>query len=153
MKKEHRFTTAQPYIASYILLRKGNKLAFVLRKNTGWMDGFYGLPAGKVEKEERYTLAAVREAEEESGVKIKEKDLKFVHVGHRRADDDTHSWVDVVFEATKWEGEPHNAEPHVHESLDWLDLDNLPENIIPNVRHILNEIKAGKAYSEYGWEN
>lgn len=143
------YDTATPYIASYVLLRKGNKLAFVLRKNTGWMDGKYGLPAGKVEKDERYTAAAVREAEEEAGVKIKEKDLKFVHISHRRAETD---WVDVIFEATKWEGEPYNAEPEVHEKLEWIDLDELPENVISAIRFFLNKIKEGQIYSEYGWE-
>lgn len=39
-----------PYTAVYLVFRKNNKVAFVLRSNTDWMEGYYGLPAGKVEK-------------------------------------------------------------------------------------------------------
>lgn len=38
---------ARPYVAAFVILRRGSKVAMVLRKNTGWMDGHYGLPAGR----------------------------------------------------------------------------------------------------------
>ena len=59
-------------------------------------------------------------------------------------------WVDVYFEADRWEGEPHNAEEEKSERLDWLDLDNLPENIVPSQLAALNHIAKGEYYSEYG---
>ncbi len=43
------YNTAQPYAASYFLVKKVGMLAFVLRSNTTWMDGYFGLPSGKVE--------------------------------------------------------------------------------------------------------
>lgn len=143
------FDTATPYIASYVIVRKNNKIAFVLRSNTGWMNNHYGLPSGKVEKDESYSAAAIREAAEEIGIKIAPEDLRFVHVMHRR---EGHDWVDVYFEADKWQGTPMNAEPHVHSELAWLDLGDLPENVIPSVRYALEQISQGNAYSEYGWD-
>ena len=59
------YDTARPYIASYVILRKDGKIAFVLRANTNWMNDHYGLPSGKVENNESYLQAAVREAKEE----------------------------------------------------------------------------------------
>lgn len=146
------YNTAQPHIASYVILRKGSKAAFILRSNTDWMNGWYGLPAGKVEKNESYTQAAVREAKEEAGIDVKPSDLQYLITVHRH-DPTSHvkDWVDVYFETDKWIGKPHNAEPHMHSELAWHDLDNLPDKIIPAVRFTLGEIKKGKHYSEYGW--
>ena len=70
MKFDDKYDSARPYIACFVILRKGNKVAMVLRKNTGWMDGYYGLPAGKVEYFEHFTAGAAREAKEEAGVDI-----------------------------------------------------------------------------------
>lgn len=142
------YNTATPYVASYVLVKKGGKVAFVLRSNTSWMNNYYGLPSGKVEKDESYLQAAVREAHEEIGIKVTPENLKFVHVMHRREGSD---WVDVFFEATNWEGEPVNAEPHMHGELAWLDMPNLPKNVIPSVRFALEQINQGKYFSEYGW--
>lgn len=157
MKFEDKYPeVARPYTACFTILIRNRKIAMVLRKNTGWMDGYYGLPAGKGEWFERFTTGAIREAKEEAGVDIDESDLKFVHMVHRHGEDqDTQKfmdWVDVYFEANKWSGEPYNAEEDKSESLDWLDLDNLPENIVPSQLDALQRIAIGEKYSEYGWE-
>lgn len=151
-----KFDTARPYAASYVILRREDgKVAFVLRENTSWMAGKYGLPAGKVEKLETFIEAAVREAKEEAGVDIAPEDLRHVLTAHRDAPDDEvdgdMTWVDIFFEADKWEGEPHNAEPHMHASLDWLDPNNLPDNVIPVLKDCLQLIVEGKTYGEVEW--
>jgi 8-oxo-dGTP diphosphatase len=148
-----KYNTAQPYIASYVILRKDGKIAFVLRSNTAWMNGYYGLPSGKVEQGEPFSKAALREAFEEAGVEISESNLSHVLTMHRKeAEDIDNTWVDVFFEAIQYEGEPYNAEPHVHDELAWLDPDNLPENIIPSVRAALDFIAAGERFAEWGWD-
>jgi 8-oxo-dGTP pyrophosphatase MutT (NUDIX family) len=145
-----KYNTATPYAASYVILRKGNKVAFVLKQNTAWMNGYYGLPSGKVEKEETFTNGAVREAQEEIGVEISKQSLQPVLLVHRHTDET--DWVDMYFEAETWKGEPYNAEPDVHSELAWLDLAALPDNVIPSVVAALQAITNGQTYSEYGWE-
>jgi len=148
-----KFNTAQPYIASYVIFRKDNKVAFVLRSNTNWMNNFYGLPSGKVEVNEPFAAAAIREAKEEVGVDIKPNQLKHVLTMHRKEPSDNGmTWVDLFFEAEKWSGELINAEPHMHSELTWLDVDNLPENVISSVLFALDHIKKGSMYCEYGWD-
>lgn len=146
-----KYDTATPYIASYVLLRDGNKLAFVLRKNTGWMDNFYGLPSGKVEKAEPFSTGAVREALEEVGVTIQPEHLHHALTVHRHSADT--DWVDIYFEVDRWTGDVINAEPEKHSAVAWFDLNALPENIIPSVREALEHIAAGRVYAETDWPN
>jgi 8-oxo-dGTP diphosphatase len=153
MKFHAPYDSARPYIACFVVLRRGNDVAMLRRKNTGWMDGYFGLPAGKVEYGEPYTLAVIREAKEEAGVIIELENLRFVHVAHRHGEEGAGfmDWVDVYFEADSWSGEPHNAEPHKADAIDWVSLAELPETIVPPQRAALQSIAKGESYSEYGW--
>lgn len=148
------YDTAKPFIASYVIFRENGKIAFLLRKNTSWMSGYYGLPSGKVEKNESYTSAAIREMKEEVGVDLEKDDLEFLHVCHRhepsnQADD----WVDIYFEAKSWKGELHNAEPDVHGELVWYDINNLPKNVVSSVKWTIEQIELGRTFSQYGWSD
>jgi 8-oxo-dGTP pyrophosphatase MutT (NUDIX family) len=142
-----KYDIATPYTAAHVILRKDGKIAFVLRQNTGWGDGDYGLLSGKVNHGESYLRAAVREAKEEAGIDIKPSGLKHVLTVHRKSD---LLWVDVCFEATKWRGEAYNAEPDKHAELVWLDPNDLPDNVVPPIRFYLEQIAAGNHYAEYG---
>lgn len=139
-----------PILASLVILKRGDKAAFLLRTNTSWMNGYYGLAAsGTVEANESFSKAAVREALEETGVQVRKEDLKYVHTMHYRGDKNL---VYVIFEVLKWAGEPRNAEPDQHGDLAWFDLKNLPDTIVPPIRFALEQIEAGKTYSEFGWD-
>jgi 8-oxo-dGTP pyrophosphatase MutT (NUDIX family) len=145
------FDTATPYIACFVLLRRGDEAAFVLRQNTSYMSGFYGLPAGKVEGNESFTQGCIREAKEEAGVDVGTADLAHLITVHRHGDDI--DWVDIYFEAKQWQGEPFNAEPEVHSELRWFPLNDLPENVVPPQRFALESHLQGKTYDEYGWDS
>jgi len=143
------YDIATPYTACYGIFRQNGNVAFLLRTNTPWMNDHYGLPAGKVEHNEAFIAAMVREAKEEIGVTIAPKDISHALTMHRKSADLL--WVDVYFDITKWSGEPYNAEPNVHGALEWFDPKNLPQNVIPSVRAALEAIAAGETYCEFGW--
>jgi 8-oxo-dGTP diphosphatase len=149
--KQVNYDIATPYTAAYVVFRKKDKVAFLLRENTKWMNGYYGLPAGRVEKGENFIEAAIREAKEEVGATLKPDDLKLILTGHRNHPDSL--WVDIVFEATNWTGELYNAEPHIHGELTWFKPDDLPENVVHYVRFYVMQIQAGKNYAEFGWDS
>jgi len=140
-----------PYIV--VILRDGKKVLLIKRCNTNFSCGLYALPGGGVDGDETITAATIREAYEELGVKIDQKDLKFVHVYHAKPGVAGQSeYINFFFEAIKWEGEPVNMEPHKCEEMVWFDLDALPENIIPAHRHALEMIEKNIVFSEFGWE-
>lgn len=146
----NKFGTAQPYAATFvILLNDKSEILLVKRATTGWMDGYYGLPSGKVENGEGFLAAAIREAKEEVGIVIAKQDLEFKVAMWRHEDDDQDiEWVDMFFEATAWEQEPYNAEPEVHSEIAWFPLADLPSNTIPAVRQALEAFKQGESYFE-----
>jgi 8-oxo-dGTP pyrophosphatase MutT (NUDIX family) len=138
--------------AVFVLVRRKNKLLFVLRSNTGWMDDYYALPSGHAEAGERLSDAAAREALEETGVVVDPAKLKHAHTMYRYSSDGK-LWVDVYFEADEWSGEPFNAEPHKHAGIEWFIALDLPRAkiVTPQVK-ALASIAAGQTYSEWGWE-
>jgi 8-oxo-dGTP diphosphatase len=140
-------TTNIPVVG--VIFRRGNKILFVLRQNTGWMDGHYALPGGHVDPNESFLAAACREAKEEVGIELTPDQLEHSISFHKG--DEGNVRVGIYFEAIDWEGEPHNAEPDVHAEIAWLDQDNLPENVIPTTREKIGLLKTGVTYTEQGW--
>ncbi|MCF7794893.1 NUDIX domain-containing protein [Patescibacteria group bacterium] len=136
--------------ASYVILKKGNKIILQRRCNTGFQDGNYGLISGHVEENESFTKALIREAKEEAGITLAPKDLEVAHVLHRKSYDSER--VDVFFLAQSWQGELKNMEPHKCDDLSWFDLNEIPENTVDYICFVLEQIKNKVFYSEYGWE-
>lgn len=132
-------------LSVYLIIVKDGKTLLLRRQNTGYQDGNYGLVSGHADGDERATIAVCREVAEESGITIKPQELKFVHLMHRRENDER---LDVFFTADKWEGEPKNMEPNKCDDLGWFLLDDLPPNTIPYIRQAIENFRAGIHYSE-----
>lgn len=143
-------TGANPNIASYMILKRGDKFAFLLRQNTSWMNGYYSLPSGRVEENESFIQAAMREVKEELGVDVTPQNVRHALMVPKITEDNQY-WIDGYFYIDEWTGEAHNAEPHVHGSLEWFSIHELPENTVPNVIAALQEIEKGNVYYEHGF--
>ena len=59
--------------------------------------------------------------------------------------------VHIFFATDKWDGEVVNREPSKCDDLSWFDINNLPENIIPDVNQAIEYIKNKIFYSEQGY--
>jgi 8-oxo-dGTP pyrophosphatase MutT (NUDIX family) len=150
MKIERHFVVAAVHL---ILIKKG-RILLLRRYNTGWSDGKYSVVAGHLERNETVESAMVREAMEEAGISVGKRDLEFAHVMHRKsaqARKSDENRIDFFFRARKWRGVPKNMEPDKCDDLRWFELDALPENMVPYVRHVIADILSGKTYSEVGW--
>jgi 8-oxo-dGTP diphosphatase len=136
-------------IATHLILIRENKILLARRFNTGWSDGQYSVPAGHLDGKETVLQAMAREAKEEAGVDIDEKDMAVVHVMNRKATD--HERIDFFVAAKKWRGEPHIAEPNKCDDMRWVSLNELPDNTVPYIRQAIGAIGDKIFYSEFGW--
>jgi 8-oxo-dGTP pyrophosphatase MutT (NUDIX family) len=131
----------------HLILRRDARILLGLRRNTGFSDGLYHLPAGHLEDDETVTAGAIREAREELGIEIDPADLHLVHVMHQRE-----GRMSLFFEVGKWSGDLVNAEPHKCESLDWIAVDSLPQNMVAYAAAALRSIGNGENIGAFGWD-
>lgn len=138
MKEKHKLIPA-----SYLILKKENKVLMLRRFNTGYKDGFYSFPAGHVEEGESFEECLIREAKEEIGVEIRRESLKELYIIHRYKDEVllNNARVDVFYIVENWSGEIQNLEPNKCDDLSWFDLENLPKDTIPYIRVAIENIK------------
>ncbi|MFB6518715.1 NUDIX domain-containing protein [Streptomyces sp. NPDC056401] len=142
-------------VAMFVLLvlqREDGQILLMERKNTSYLNGWLVLPGGKVDEGEDVVAAMAREAKEEVGVTIDPADLRIVHVTQQHTPDapekDTVGWF---LTATRWDGEPYDAEPHLCGGLVWADPDDLPERLWPQNRRGIESWRRGEPFSTQGW--
>jgi 8-oxo-dGTP pyrophosphatase MutT (NUDIX family) len=135
----------QSHMAVYLLLKKDDEILLLLRQNTGYKDGNWGLVSGHVEKGESIIDALVREAKEEADIDLKRDDLKVVHVMYYN---DDLSYMNFFVACTKYSGEIRNAEPHKCGGLRFFKRDNLPPNIVEAVKIAIENVENGEFFSE-----
>src|SRR5210317_1087798 len=131
------------YFAVYLVLENDGKILMAKRSNTGYMDGMYSLVAGHVDGNETVYQAMQRETKEEVNVDILLEDMKVVHVSHRKSNGGEREYIDVYLQASKFSGELKNLEPHKCSDLTWFEFDNLPKEIVPEVKKVLEDISKG----------
>ena len=127
-----------------ILLQKGVRM---------WASDLYDVSvSGHVEENESMRSALCREAKEEINVEISPEDLEFVCLMHCHYD--IVNYYNGYFKCTKWNGTPIINEPDKCSDLKWVNIDNLPPNIIlPDRRLAIENYKKNIKYSEFGWNN
>ncbi|MBD3231830.1 NUDIX domain-containing protein [Candidatus Dependentiae bacterium] len=137
--------------AVWLIFIKDNQILLLKRKNTGWQDNKYSVPAGKLDGNETVMQAAVREAKEEIGLNIKIDNSDVIHVLHKKNDDNEET-IDFFIKVNNWKNTPKNMEPHKCEELKWNPINNLPQNTIDCLKYVINQIGKNIFYSEYGWK-
>ena len=143
---EHRFTMP---IATHLFLLQENRILLSRRFNTGYEDGNFSVIAGHLDGDEEIKMAMIREAEEEANIRISPGDIDVIGVMHRKSEDER---IDFFLSATSWTGQLLNMEPHKCDLLEWFDLDDLPENVIPYVRKALENYRLGRWFNSFGWD-
>jgi 8-oxo-dGTP diphosphatase len=146
MSKERHKVIASVYL---LPIHKKGEIVLLKRQNTGYEDGNFGLIAGHAEANESIFGAMAREALEESGIKLKTKDLKLCHIMHRRQEDER---IDFFFTCKKWSGKIINTEPEKCSELLLVHPKKLPKNTIPYIRQAIKHGLLKKSfYSEWGY--
>ena len=123
----------------------GRKQILMLKRaGTGYCDGYFDLPGGHLEANEDIFDGMIREAKEEIGITIKREDMEILHIYHRYKG----GMLKFVFKTDKYNGIPINNEMNKCEKIEWIDFENLPENIVPSIKIELDNIKNCVYYSK-----
>lgn len=124
----------------YVLLQR--------RTRTGILDGHYDLAcSGHLEEKETIKQAMIREAKEEIGIILTEKDLTFSSTMHARCHDA--DYILITFTCNHYEGIPYINEPHKCDDLNWFAIDNLPDTLANTRKIMIENYRSGNPYTEY----
>ena len=104
--------------------------------------GEWTLPGGKLDWGEEFEDGAVREVEEETGIRIKDPEVISVH----NCKNAHAHFMTVGLIAHEWEGEASVREPDEIVEWRWFDLDHLPEPLYFPTREVLENRAAKKFY-------
>ena len=119
------------FLASIYLIIKNNegKILLQRRQGTKLWPGFLALPAGHVDEGENVYDAAIREAREELSITITKQDIIDSFVVNRR-NKSLSPYFDVYFEISSYKGQIKINEPEKCSELKWVDINNLPNDMI-----------------------
>lgn len=143
-------TPYRTIVDALIILIRYDHVLLAQRQGTGYADGAWNLPSGKLEDGETISQAAIREGHEEVGITISEQSLRFVHLTHYRNPHGA-ARVGVFFHVQHWEGELYNAEPHKCSRIQWWPTTQLPPQTYPYTAEGINAYLNGQHYSTLGW--
>lgn len=133
-----------------LILIRDQEVLLAQRHATGYADGQWNLPSGKLEAGESITQAATREAREATDVQISEPDPRFVTLIHYR----NHlgdARMGLFFEVTRWDGELCKVEPHKCSALQWAVLDRILQRTYPYTCQGLIAYNKNIALANVGW--
>jgi 8-oxo-dGTP diphosphatase len=138
----HAASALQPRVgAGVLLLDQRGRVLLTLRKAPPEA-GYWSILGGKVDFLETVQDCAIREAYEESGVRIAIERLLCI-TDHLLPAENQHC-VSPSYLARIVEGEAYNREPHKSEEVRWFGLDELPENLTMTAK---NAIRAYRELS------
>jgi len=131
----------------FTIIRDKDKFLLIRRHGTGWMDGWYDLPAGHLEDKEPLKAGAARELKEESDLDVKPTDLKLVHVYQNHTSEPPH--YGYIFVAKKWSGKPKIMEKDKCDDIGFFSLDKLPEKTLPYTKKALEMVDSDEVSVSY----
>ena len=138
------------FVDVLLLVIRDERVLLAERAGTGYADGQWNLPSGKLEDGEDLVAAVIREAREEIAIELARDDLDMVTSVHNR-NPNRHARVGFFFRARRWHGEPRNAEPHKCARIGWFPLDRLPANTVPYTRAGVELFLRGEPFGLNGW--
>lgn len=135
-------------VAVHLFFINDERILMLRRHNTGYEDGKLSVVAGHVDLGESIFQAAIREAKEEAGIEIEYSNIKPIGVMHRKSNDER---IDFFVVINKWNGIIKNCEPHKCKELIWINIDNLPNDVIGYIEKAIHNWKNHTWFDIYGW--
>ena len=130
-----------PVVVHTLLWRRGAVCAVAALPDTGYLDGWYALPGGHLQRGEGIVECAVREIREETGIDVDASQLRAAAVMPYLSGE--HQGIDFIMLCDDFTGEPTLAEPHLADAIGFWRADALPHNTVPYLRPAL-ELAASR---------
>lgn len=111
----------------YILNDRGQVLLGLRKAKHG--EGTWCPPGGHMEYGESFEEGAVREAFEETGIRVNPADVRVAGVTNDFFRESGKHYVTINLTTRSFAGEPRIAEPDKCAGWQWFDPDKLPENM------------------------
>jgi 8-oxo-dGTP pyrophosphatase MutT (NUDIX family) len=137
-------------VDAHLALVRDGRLLWSRRANTGYADGQLALVSGHLEEDEDVVDAAIREAEEDVGIRLRREELSCVHVMHHRNRQEQPR-IGFFFQGSRWDGDLVNREPHKCSELVWFLLYRPAGTLIPYPNAGIRAHLTGTTYSQRGW--
>jgi len=137
----------------FLLLTRNDHVLLALRQGTGFADGMWNLPSGKAETAESAAAAVIREAHEELGIRLGEREVSFAATVHCR-NSDTDTRVGLFFHAAAKDSPqdvPFNAEPHKCAKIAWYPTTMLPGTTMPYSALGISLYQRKAHFGTIGW--
>ncbi len=122
---------------SALIIRNG-KILLGERLNTETAPNTFAFPGGKMDYGESPEDGIIREIYEETGLKVKMKEVNFLDYNNEYFPEVKKHYVNLVFIIVKFDGEPENTEPNKCKKWDWHCPYDLPENIFWAIKEVIN---------------
>lgn len=118
------------HTVGFVFSKDQAQVLLMLKNRPPWQKGKYNGPGGKVEAGETAIQCVAREVFEETNISIEEDAwIYFAEI--------TEGSNHIEFFATISSGYMLSIEQKTDEPIKWVDVDELPENIIPNLRWLI----------------
>jgi len=105
-------------------------------------EGTWTMPGGKMEYQETFEEAAIRETFEENGLIVRK--ISVICINNDK--NEFAHFVTIGLKAEEFEGEPQVKEPDEIVEWQWFDLNDLPKNLFFPSAKILENYKLNKFY-------
>ena len=136
-------------VAVHVFLIKNGRILLIKRKNTGFKDGQWSVPAGRANHNETLRQSAIREIKEEVGLLINQHNLIQPLVMHYHGERGERLYV--FFACKQWEGVPQNIEKDKCEEIAWFTVSKLPESTVDHVRKAIELASRNITFIELGF--
>ncbi|MFB9686084.1 NUDIX hydrolase [Amycolatopsis plumensis] len=138
------------FVDVLIILERDEHVLLAQRAGTGYADGQWNLPSGKLEDGEDMVAAIIRETREEIDVEVDRDDLEMVTSVHY-LNPEGQARVGFFFRTRQWRGELRNAEPHKCSQIAWFPNASLPANTVPYTHAGVELYRRGERFGLQGW--
>lgn len=125
--------------AGLVIMRDGKVL--LCRRLKAPEAGFWNIVGGKVDHLEKSSDAAIREAEEETGLRI--GSVQFLCATEQIIPEDGQHWVSLIYVTDDISGEPYLTEPDKLADIGWFALDDLPQPLSVFSQEAFRALRSG----------